>query len=175
MNMALRKEKKNKIAIKSTKKGGDITVRRPYDFWIDMDRMLDDFRAQFDDLLVPWTQRSEITSYASDRTQPMDIADLGDKYEMHVELPGIPKDDITIEVTPSGVEICAEHEESKEDKEKNWLRRERSSMSYYRSLDLPEEIKSDKVDAEFKNGVLTVMLPKVEPKPKHKPSKVKIK
>ncbi|PNX49755.1 MAG: hypothetical protein BV457_00540 [Thermoplasmata archaeon M9B1D] len=173
--MALRKEKKNKLAIKPTKKLGDITVRRPYDLWADMDRMFDDFRTQFNDLLLPWSQRDELTTYAIDRTPLMDIADLGDKYEMRVEMPGIPKEDIEIEVTPTSIEICAEHEDGKEDKDKNWLRRERNSMSYYRSLELPEQIKSDNVDAEFRDGILTVMLPKVEPKPKHKASKVKIK
>ena len=173
--MALRKEKKNKLAIKPTKKLGDITARRPYDLWADMDRMFDDFRTQFNDLLLPWSQTDELTTYAIDRTPLMDIADLGDKYEMRVEMPGIPKEDINIEVTPNSVEICADHEEHKEDKDKNWLRRERSSMCYYRSLELPEQIKSDNVDAEFKDGILTVMLPKVEPKPKHKASKVKIK
>ena len=173
--MALRKEKKNKLAIKPTKKVDDITVRRPYDLWVDVDRMFDDFRTQFSDLLLPWSQGDELTTYAMDRVPLMDIADLGDKYEMHVEMPGIPKEDIEIEVTPNNIEICADHEESKEDKDKNWLRRERSNMSYFRSLELPEEVKSDHVDAEFKNGILTVMLPKVKPKPKHKTSKVKIK
>ena len=173
--MALRKTKKDKLAVRPTKKIGDLTVRRPYDLWADMDRMFDDFRTQFSDLLLPWNQGDELTTYAMDRTPLMDIADLGDKYEMHVEMPGIPKDDIEIEVTPNSLEICAEHEENKEDEDKNWLRRERSSMSFYRSLELPEKIKSDKVDAEFKDGILKVMLPKVEPKPKHKASKVKIK
>ena len=172
--MASRKEK-NKLTIKPTKKAGDITVRRPYDLWTDMDRMFDDFRTQFDDLFWPISQRNELIADARGRNPPMDIADLGDKYEMHVELPGIPKNDIDIEVTPNSIEICAGHEESKQDKDKNWLRRERSSMSFYRSLDLPEEIKSDNVNAEFKDGVLTVMLPKIKPKPKHNASKVKIK
>ena len=173
--MVLRKEKKNKLAIKPTKKVDNIAIRRPYDLWADMDRMFDDFKTQFSDLLLPWSQGDELTTYVMDKTPLMDIADLGDKYEMHVEMPGIPKDDIEIEVTPNSIEICAEHEENKEDKDKNWLRRERSSMSFHRSLELPEKIKSDNVDAEFKDGILTVMLPKVEPKPKHKASKVKIK
>ena len=59
--------------------------------------------------------------------------------------------------------------------DKNWLRRERSSTSFYRALELPEELKTDNVDAEFSDGILTVKLPKVEPKPEHKPKKVKIK
>ena len=173
--MPLRKEKKDKLAVRPTKKTGDITLRRPYDLWADIDRMFDDFRTQFDDLFWPVNQRGELLTDIRTRNPPMDIADLGDKYEMRVEMPGIPKNDISIDVTSNSIEICADHEESKENKDKNWLRRERSSMSYYRSLELPEQIKSDNVDAEFKDGVLTVMLPKVEPKPKHKVNKIKIK
>jgi HSP20 family protein len=140
-----------------------------------MDRMFEDFRTQFEDLFWPFSRRGELLTDVRSRNPPMDLADLGDKYEMHVELPGIPKEDISVEVTPNCIEICAEHEESKENNDKNWLRRERSSTGFYRSLELPDEIKSDDVDAEFKDGILTVMLPKVEPKPQQKTSKIKIK
>jgi HSP20 family protein len=105
----------------------------------------------------------------------MDVIDLGDKYEMHVEMPGIPKEDINIEVTPNAVEISAKHETREEDKGKNWLRRERRSMNYYRSIDLPDELKTEDAEAEMKNGVLTLTLPKVKPKPKYKAKKIKIK
>ena len=94
---------------------------------------------------------------------------------MRLEMPGIPKDDINIEVTPTSIEVSAQHDESKEDKDKNWLRRERSSIGFYRSLELPEELKTDDVNAELKDGILTIKLPKVEPKPEHKPKKVQIK
>ena len=173
--MASRKEKKDKLALKPNKKADDIALRRPYDLWVDIDRMFDDFRTQFDDLFWPVSQRVDLLTDIRTRNPPMDIADLGDKYEMHVEMPGIPKDDINIEVTPYNIEISADHEENNEEKDKNWLRRERSYMSYYRSLELPEQIKSENVDAEFKDGVISVLLPKLEPKPKYKPSKVKIK
>lgn len=173
--MVSKKEKKDKLAIKPIKKKGILTPRRSSDLWIDIDRIFDDFRSQFDDLFWPRNQSSELVTNWGTRNPPMDIADLGDKYEMHVEMPGIPKEDISIEVTPNTIEICADHEENRENEDKNWLRRERNSMSYYRSLELPERIKSNNVDAKFKDGILTVLLPKIEPKPKHKSSKVKIK
>ena len=105
----------------------------------------------------------------------MDVADLGNKYEMQVEMPGIPKDKINIEVSPNAIEISGKHETTEDDKNKNWLRRERSSMSFYRRAEFPAEIKSDQVEAEFKDGILTLALPKVEPKPEYKSTKVKIK
>ena len=68
-----------------------------------------------------------------------------------------------------------EKQEGEEEEQKNWVRRERRSMSYYRNFELPEHIKSDQVEAELKDGILKVMLPKVEPKPEHESKKVKIK
>jgi HSP20 family protein len=105
----------------------------------------------------------------------MDIVDHGDKYEMHVEMPGIKKEDICIEVTPTMVEISAEHEEKSEDKGKNWLRQERSNIDFYRSFQVPETLKTGKVEAELKDGILKVLLPKADPKPKYETTKVKIK
>lgn len=171
----IRRKKENKLIEPSKESKGQIITRRPYDLWSEIDRMFDNFRSGFNDLFWPWS-RDELTSaMIPSRTPPLDAADLGDKYEMRLEMPGIPKDNINIEVTPTGVEISAEYDESKEDKKKNWLCRERSSIRLYRSLELPEEIKTDDVEAELKEGILTVMLPKVEPKPYHKPKKVNIK
>ena len=174
--MAIRKGKENKLAIKPTEPKGEITSMRPADLWSEMDRMFDNFRTNFDDLFWPWGQTGRpFTAMTEMRTPPIDIADLGDHYEMRLEMPGIPKNDINIEVTQNTIEVSAQHQENKEEKEKNWLRRERSSMSFYRALELPEELKTDSVDAELRDGILTVKLPKVEPKPEDKPKKIKIK
>ena len=105
----------------------------------------------------------------------MDVADHEDHYEMRLEMPGIPKEDISIEVTSNTIEISANHEKNNEDKEKNWLRRERSHMSYYRTLEFPEEILTDKVEAEMQDGVLTVTLPKTEPNTIPQPKKIDVK
>lgn len=174
--MAIIKRKEDKLAERPSESKGEITNIRPTNLWSEMDRMFDNFRTDLDDLFWPLAERTQpTTALTQRRTPPMDVADMGDRYEMHLEMPGIPKDNINIEVTPNGVEISAEHNESKEEKDKNWLRRERSSMKFYRSLELPEELKTDDIDAELKDGILTLKLPKVEPKPEHKPKKIKIK
>jgi HSP20 family protein len=173
--MVIRKEKKNKLAIRPEEKG-DIISRRPFDLWTDIDRLFDSFRSDFDDLFWPWGQKSgPLATINQSRKPPMDVVDLGDHYEMRLEIPGIPKDKVNIEVTPNVVEIKADYDESKEDKGKNWLRRECSSMRFYRALELPEELKTDNVEAELKDGILTVNLPKVEPKPENKAKQVQIK
>jgi HSP20 family protein len=171
--MPIRKNKENKM-IERPKKG-EITARRPYDLWRDMDSLFDSFRTGFDDLFWPWTGTTGLTTYPQGRTPPMDVVDMGDHYEMRLEVPGIPKDNIDIQVNQNGIEIKAECKDEKEEKGRNWLRRECSGTSFYRSVELPEELKTDKVDAELKDGVLTVSLPKLEPKPEQKAKKVTIK
>ena len=172
--MAIRKEKKNKLAVKPQEKG-EITTKRPYDLWTDIDQLFDNFRSDFDDLFWPWGQRGQITTMMQKRTPLMDVADMGDHYEMKLEMPGIRKDNIDIQVTSNTIEVKAECDEGKEEKGRNWLRRECSSMSYYRSLELPEELNTDNVEAELKDGILKLNIPKVEPKPELKAKKIKVK
>jgi HSP20 family protein len=172
--MPIRKEKKNKIIERPTKRH-DITARKPYDIWRDMDSLFDSFRTNFDDLFWPWSGSSGLTTYLQDRTPPMNVADMGDHYEMRLEVPGIPKDNIDITVKQNGIEIKAECNETKEEKGKNWLRHECSGTSFYRTIELPEDLKTDDVDAELKDGVLRVSLPKLEPKPVQKSKKIKIR
>ena len=174
--MAIKKKKENKLAVRPSEERREITSMRPMDLWSEMDKLFDSFRTDFDDLFWPFGPRTyPITAMTTRRTPPVDVADLGDRYEMKLEMPGIPKEDINIEVTSNTIEISAKHEERNEDKDKNWLRRETSSMSYYRVLELPEELKTDSVNAEFKDGILTIELPKVAPKPEDKPKKINIK
>ncbi len=173
--MAIIKGKKDKLAIKPTEgKQAEIIQRKPYDLWTDMDQLFDQFRTNFNDLF--WRPDSAfLTSFDDLRTPMMDVADLGDKYEMKIEMPGIPKDKINIDVSPTSIEISANHETDEEQKRKNWLRRERSSTSFYRSVEFPEKIQTDTVDAELKDGILNLTLPKVEPKPEQKSTKIKIR
>ncbi len=167
--------KKHKLKVTPKKKEKtDLTEHRRYQPWTSIDEMFNRFRSDLDTLIrSPWTGLP--VEWSEYRTPSTDIADQGDKYEVHVEMPGIPKDKINIEVTPNNIEISADYEESTEEEEKNWLKRERSSMSYYRNFSLPEEIKSDQVDAELKNGILRVMLPKQTPTPEPSTKKVKVK
>ena len=173
--MVFKDKVKDKLPIerKNKEKKTEMTERRPYDLWTDIDQLFDQFRSNFDDLFWNPT-RGNITTTYQDRTPLTDVVDHGNHYEMNIEMPGISKDNINIEVTSNTIEISAE-EETKDNKNKNWLRKERTKKSFYRAMELPEEFKADDVEAEIKNGILSVMLTKVEPKPKDKPKKVKIK
>ncbi|MFO7677617.1 MAG: Hsp20/alpha crystallin family protein [Thermoplasmatota archaeon] len=172
--MSLRKEKKNKIIERPTDKT-QITNRGPSDLWSDFDQLFDSFRSSFDDLFWPFSHQRSLIPYTQQRIPPMNLADLGDHYEMKVEMPGISKEDINIEVTPTGIEIKAEQCQTTENQGQNWLRKECSTQSFYRSFELPEELKTDTVEAELKDGILTINLPKVKPTTEKKAKKVSVK
>ena len=174
--MVKNKEKRNKIAVRPMDEDRKPALFSGGSLWSEVDRMFDEFRSGFDDLLWPWrTHRGYEAPLVESRTPPLDVIDRGDRYEMNVEMPGVPKDEVNIEVTPGTIEISAEHQESSENTDNNWLRRERHCMSYYRALEFPEDVRPDDVEAEFKDGVLQVSLPKSKPQPEHKPRKVKVK
>lgn len=76
------------------------------------------------------------------------------------ELPGLDEKNIELTLEKDRVVIRGEKKEDKEEKRKNYYRRERSFGSVYREIALPCEVMADKATAEFKKGVLTVTLPK---------------
>ncbi|MDE5834587.1 MAG: Hsp20/alpha crystallin family protein [Ruminococcus sp.] len=88
-----------------------------------------------------------------------DIRDAGDKYIMEAELAGFEREDINIDIKDSYLVISAERKKSSEEKENKYIRRERSYNSYKRSFDV-SDVDTEHVNAEYKNGVLIIDLPK---------------
>lgn len=151
--------------------GGAIVRGDPTDIWSDMDRLFDDFRSAFDDLL--WVPAgTHMTRYMQTPRQPlMNLEDTGKEFILSLEMPGIKKEDVNIEVSETTLEISAESEIEEEDK--NYLRKERNISRFYRGMDLPDEVKTDKIEAKLEKGVLKITLPKKEPKEIEK-KKVKV-
>ncbi len=88
-----------------------------------------------------------------------DIVDQGDAYLLKADLPGFEKDEITVNIDDDRLTIRAERNEEREEKNANFVRRERSYGSFYRSFDI-SGIRSQDITAEYKNGVLSLRLPK---------------
>lgn len=167
--------KSEKVPIESKRGREKGLIDRGKTPWEEMDRLLNQFRSSFNDLIYRTPNQRQMSEWEEGFRAPFaDVVDHGDRFEMKVELPGISKDDINVEVTPYNIEISAEKSEKKETKGKNWLRKERS-FNYYRSFDLPEEIKTENVNAEMKDGILSINLPKEKPTPTYKRKEVKIK
>jgi HSP20 family protein len=101
-----------------------------------------------------------------------DVAEDKDNYYLKADLPGIKKEDVKISYSDGSLGISGERSQEKESKDKKYHRIERSYGKYYRSFNLPEQIKEDKIKAEFKDGQLSVMIPKAE---EVKPKEIDIK
>jgi HSP20 family protein len=92
----------------------------------------------------------------------VDLVDRGKELLLRAEIPGVAKDDIRISLSEHSVTIRGEtHKETKEEKG-DYHRREISRGSFQRTLALPAEVAGDKAKASFKDGVLELVLPKVE-------------
>ncbi len=76
-----------------------------------------------------------------------------------VDLPGLKKEDVKVEVTDGHLTISGERKTEKEEKKDNFYRSERSFGSFYRAVPLPEGVKLDDVKATFSDGVLEVSIP----------------
>lgn len=93
-----------------------------------------------------------------------DIKDEGDKYVLEAEMPGFEKEDIKLDLDGDRLVISAERTVSNDEKDNDgkYIRRERTFGSYSRSFDV-SAIDTDKIAAEYKNGILMLDMPKKQP------------
>jgi HSP20 family protein len=114
------------------------------------------------------------TSFARGAWEPaVDISETNDDYFITAELPGLNKDDVKVSYEDGILLIRGEKRQEKEEKGKNYHRIERNYGNFERSFHLPSRIMIDKIDAKFKDGVLTLTLPKAEEaRPKEIPIKI---
>jgi len=99
---------------------------------------------------------------ASTWSPAVDIVEQDDDYIVKVELPGVSKDDVKITMEDNVLTIRGEKSQEKETKKGSHHRMERSYGSFQRAFTLPTTVKSDKIEASFKDGILNVKLPKAE-------------
>jgi HSP20 family molecular chaperone IbpA len=92
----------------------------------------------------------------------VDVREEENSYVLEAELPGTTEKDIDVKVENDLLQISTEKEEEKEEKNKGYLMREIRSASYHRSFVLPKDTDREKIEANFKNGLLTLTIPKTE-------------
>ena len=104
----------------------------------------------------------------------VDIYDKGAEVVIHAEVPGMKKEDIDVHVENNVLTIRGKKERKEEVKEDGYFRTERSYGTFSRSFSLPSTVNVSKIVAEYKEGVLTLALPKAdEAKPRQIEVKVK--
>lgn len=93
----------------------------------------------------------------------IDVRETENGYEISAEMPGVSKDDINVTLENGVLTLEAEvHREEKEEKEGRVIREERRYGKYMRSFNLGQDVNEEEIDANFKDGVLTLKAPKRE-------------
>ena len=106
--------------------------------------------------------REETDVLGSTWKPAVDIVENDDEYIAQVELPGVNKDDVKITMENNILTLRGEKSQEKKEKSANYHRVERFYGSFRRSFELPGGVKNDKIDAEYKDGILTIRMPKEE-------------
>ena len=127
------------------------------------------FNDTWDRLFEPFF---DVAPMRSNRVPAIDVKETENAYSLEAELPGITDKDIELKLEGNMLTLSTKKEEKKEEKTDNYLLKERKSYSFTRSFVVPEDVDAEKISAEFKNGLLTLSLPKSE---KAKPKMLEIK
>lgn len=116
----------------------------------------------FDDFFKPWNEWFDNGSFWG-RTMnipAVNITENKDEYQVSLAVSGMKKEDFKIAVDGNMLTISSEKEENKEEKDKKFTRKEYNYSSFSRSFTLPEEIKKEKIEAKYEDGVLKISLPR---------------
>lgn len=130
----------------SNRKRGELVRRNDF---FNVRSMFDDF---FGDSFLP-------SFFASSNPIKADIRETDKEYIIDAEIPGAKKEDIKIELRDDMLTIALEHDEQVNEERENYIRKERRYGSCSRSFYI-ENVKNDKVEAKYNDGILTITLPK---------------
>jgi len=136
--------------------------------WFDINKSIENLRQEMEKAFLSFPS---ISMPKMNHTS-CDIIDEGSQFRVKMDTPGIQKNEIKLNVTENSIEVTGEHKE--EEKKKNYLRKERHSMSYYQTIPLSEKIIPGKVKAKLTDGVLDIILPKSNPTPIPKKKSVNV-
>ena len=129
----------------------------------------EDMEELIDTLLTPWRE----TAYPArvSWVPLLDVSEDENSIIVSTDVPGMKPEELDISVTDSTMVIQGERNKEEEKKGKNYYRVEKDYGSFRRELRLPSSVETSKIKAEYKDGVLMVVLPKHE---KKKPKKIKV-
>lgn len=120
-----------------------------------------------------WSSPVSTEEVSTRRWSPaVDIRETDEALILTAELPGLTKEDVQITLENQVLTLSGERKFEKEAKGENFHRIERSYGAFTRAFTLPTHVKTEKVDASFEHGVLTVTLPKME---ESKPRRISIR
>ena len=119
----------------------------------------------FDEFFKPWSEwfdHGNVFLNSHIRIPSVNITENKNEYTVSLAAPGMKKDDFKVDLDGNMLTISCEKDESKEEKDKKFTRKEYSYTSFSRSFTLPDEVNSDKIDAKYEDGLLKISLPRNE-------------
>jgi len=134
---------------------------------------LSQFPERFEDLFSRFFGESDMELFGGGRWCPaLDIAEKDDSVVVKVELPGLKAENIELSVDRNMLTVSGEKKDQTEENGENYYHVERRYGKFQRTISLPGEVNKDKIEANFRDGVLTITLPKAE---EAKPKKIPVK
>jgi HSP20 family protein len=130
------------------RKADDMAVRRDF---FDLDNFFEDF----------WKWPFSTGLIAAPHPIKADIRETDKEYILEADLPGVRKEDISLEMRDGVLTVGVEHNEQIDEKRENYIRKERRYGSFSRSFRV-DGVDQEKINAKYNDGVLTVHLPKAE-------------
>lgn len=118
----------------------------------------------FEEFFRPWNDWFEKSNLFGKMTTlpPVNITDNADGYVLSLAVPGMKKEDFKIALDGALLTISAQEEDAREEKEEKFTRREYNFRSFSRSFTLPEDVKSEYIEARYEDGLLKIVLPHKE-------------
>lgn len=149
-------ETATKLPIKTDNKKPPVATWHPFDdLRREVDHLFEDFGRG------DWLRPLRPSNLEAIFRQPaVDIAEKDKAFEMTAELPGLDVKNIEVTLRNGNIILKGERQDQKEEKSKDYYLQERQYGAFERSFALPNGVDADKIDATFKNGILTVTLPK---------------
>lgn len=133
---------------------------------------LSDLRNEIDRLFdLPLSGLSQASPWLTGWSPALDVYEDKDQFVVKAELPGMKKADIQVTFHNGSLSIAGERKSEHEGEEAGVCRTERYFGRFQRSVELPAGVAGDKVNAEYRDGILTITLPKAE---EAKPKQVKV-
>lgn len=123
---------------------------------------LDRMRREMDRIWDNITRDRYPSTFEQDWVPSLDLSDTGDSLVAELEVPGMDSKDIDISITGNVLTVSGEKKRKREEKEHNYHLVERSYGKFVRSVRLPSTVDPDRVEASYKDGILTITMDKVE-------------
>jgi HSP20 family molecular chaperone IbpA len=168
------------VPARSSGRGQQLAQGNPTYLANNLDRIFEDFRSSFNQLMSPfvtspwYTEPLAMPSLIQDLSETLpavsqarypvlDVVDEGDSYTVTAELPGFNRENVDIQAADDLLRLTAQMQSDQKSNDKRYVSHERAYSSFQRVIQFPEHIVANKVEGTMKDGILSLRIPKREP------------